>query len=334
MKLCNEAFLKKIAIKLNEIDDRIYFVKDINYIFDKYGIQGDSQEELIYIENLVGFYNDDEITSTSLSETLDCFFDSTGDSYHSRAVEMLNYDEHNVIEGLNQSFKEEPIKTLKVDYDKHIILSNGMHRFMVLRILYLKAKSKCKTSEELNELNEKFIIPVNATVIDSVKTYCKYLINLFQPAQIMDQYFESLGKEVEIYTENGIEKAYQLEIIKGWNDKTPIYLSEEQYKDYYVSVKRLSNEYDDKGRKTGRCEIVFFNDRKIYLTDDELIEFTKKVIYSCKNLELKLTSKLTNFDFAYAYENIESFRLFMQTHFSDILKFDDLGIKSINKQIR
>ena len=46
---------------------------------------------------------------------------------------------------LDISFQREPIKTLEAD-NKHVILTNGMHRFIVLRLLYLNERSKCSNN--------------------------------------------------------------------------------------------------------------------------------------------------------------------------------------------
>ena len=48
-----------------------------------------------------------------------------------------------------------------------------------MRILYLTTKSKYQNEEELNKLIKKYAIPVRVSKIDYIKTYCKYLIDLF-----------------------------------------------------------------------------------------------------------------------------------------------------------
>jgi len=316
MNLCKERFFRKNAINLNDYLDKIFYVRDINYIFELYGIQGNTKEKNVCVDDIMGFLNDEVVNVRKLSEALDYFFDFNGDTYHTRSIEMLDYNESNVIEGLNLSFKQEPIGTLEVDQGKHVILTNGKHRFLVLRMLYLNAKQKCKSKQEIDSLNEQFQIPVIATEMDIIKSYCKYLINLFQPAQIMNEYFSENVLEIN---KGDSEKVYEIEEFIDWSNTLKHYLSEEKYLAYCNSVNSLRNEYDNEYKKTGRSELSYFNGKKLYLNDDELIEYTKKIMLSCEKLNDIIEMKLSNYDFRYVYEHIKSFREFIDLHFSDIL---------------
>lgn len=301
MNKCNEEFIKKHNIDLSGIDTRIYTLKDINPILHKYEVQGKKYDTNISMNDLIGFYEKRNV-SLKFPDVLDDFFDELGDGYHSRSVGLLSFELDELFNILFTSFEVEPIKTLEAD-NKHVILTNGMHRFIILRLLYLNERSKC-SNNDLDNLNQKYTIPVQTTQVDLIKTYCKYLIDIFNPASIMGRYFSNIEKE---------NYYYFLTEIKGWNRKELVTLNEEEYQDYLDSVVSLSNEYDEYYNPTGKCELKKFDGEKMILTDQELIEFTRNVIINSKRNNDELFENINKYP---------SFKKFINNYFSDLFDLE------------
>lgn len=302
MNKCNEEFIKKHNIDLSSIDTKIYTFMDINPILHKYEVQGQRYNTNILVNDLVGFYEQRDI-SLQFPEVLDDLFDELGDGYHSRSVGLLSYDKAKLFDVLTISFQKEPISTLEVDNGKHVILTNGMHRFVILRLLYLNERSICSI-DSLDQLNQMYTIPVQTTKVDLTKTYCKYLIDIFSPASIIGKYFSNIELENDYYFLNEI---------KGWNRKVLVTLNEEEYQEYLESVISLGNEYDDNYNPTGRCELKKFNGEKMLLTDEELIEFTRNVIINSKRNNEELFENINKYP---------SFKKFINTYFSDLFDLE------------
>lgn len=301
MNKCNEEFIKRHNIDLSSIDTRIYTFKDINPILHKYEVQGKTYSTNISMNALIGFYEQGNC-SLQFPEVLNDFFDEFGDGYHSRSIGLLSYDLDKLFDILSTSFGVEPIKTLEAD-NKHVILTNGMHRFVVLRLLYLNERSKCSESN-LDSLNQKYTIPVQTTPVDLIKTYCKYLIDIFNPTSIMGKYFSNIEKE---------NNYYFLTEIKGWNRKELVTINEEEYQEYLDSVVSLSNEYDEYYNPTGKCELKKFDGEKMILTDQELIEFTRNVIINSKRNNDELFENINKYP---------SLKIFINTYFSDLFDLE------------
>lgn len=325
MNKCNEEFMKRNEIDFSGIDTTIYDIEDINEIVGKYEIQGQRISEEVSIENILGLYNEKGLPH-SFPEILDSFFDENGDGYHSRSVGMLQYDENNVIDRLNSSFRLEPMVLIECDMCKFMIFTNGMHRFIVMRMLYLSAKSKCQNEIELNKLIEKYTIPVEVVKVDFVKTYCKYLIDLFQPVSCMGEYYANIEKTID---ENGKER-YELTKIKGYGKYEIIYLSKEDMGMLLKSYTKLENEYDNNFKRTGRCILKEFSGVKHILTDDELILFTRRIINESGKSKKELFELLR-----IQSEKYESFNQFLKMYFNDMIDYgigEDVEYGSIKRK--
>ena len=303
MNKCNVNFINRNGIDFSLFDTRIYTIEDINSILKKYEVQGSDYNINASLANILGFYEKDDKT-LQFPDVLDDLFDELGDGYHNRSVGLLLYDSNTILDKIIDSFMIEPIKTMEVDNGKHVIFTNGMHRFAVLRLLYLNELGKCKSSEEIEKLNQKFTIPVIATKIDLVKTYCKYLIDIYNPASIMGNYYESVEKENDYYF---------LTKIVGWGRKELVALSEEEYQDYLNSVINLSAEYDSNYNMTGRTKLKKFNGEELILTDEELIVYTRSVIKNSKRNNTEI------FDMINRYP---SFKEFINIYFNDLFDLE------------
>ena len=317
MHKCNEDFLKRHnLISFNGLSIACD-IRDLNEIVAKYEMQSNSEERKVSIANIYGVHDKMDEIDYSFPEILDYFFDEQGDGYHSRSVSMLDYNEENVIDGLESSFRIEPMILIEMDYNKYFVLTNGIHRFIVLKSLYLSAKRKCQNESEIVELNQRFTIPVKVTKVDFIKTYCKYLIDMFQPVKCMNAYFTRLDE----YTHDDGTKSYELERRIGWNQRAIYQLNEQEKDAFWHSYTGLENEYDDNYKQTGRSRLVSFNRESTILTDEELIQFTHKIIIeSNKNKE-------EIFDLLRCQANLyPSFKDFLQLYFRDII---DLGLEEV-----
>ena len=303
MNKSNIDFINTHNIDFTSFDTRIYTLRDINSILSQYEVQGKKVTKKVSFNDIVGFYEQRDL-HMQFPDILDDFFDELGDSYHRRSVGLLSYDTDLLLNKLIDSYKIEPIKTLEAD-GKQVIFTDGMHRFVVLRLLFLNECSKCQTIDEYNAIKERFIIPVEATQIDLVKTYCKYLINTFNPAPIMGEYYQSVEKENDYYF---LSKSV------GWGRPVQIVaISESEYQDYLGSVIRLNSEYGSSYKPTSRSELKKFNGETLYLSDEELILFTKNMIAKSKRNSAELFEMIAKYD---------SLRNFVITYFSDLFDLE------------
>lgn len=156
------------------VDCKIYNIDDINSLVSKNGIYKEGFSTTVSVADIVGDIG---------SETSDLFsdfgnlFESNGDGYHTRALGMLNYSSDEIMEQLSDSFEKEPICIQEADNGKYVISTNGRHRFMVLRAHYLIELQEVKDNlEAVQQLKEKYTIPVRLTQVDYLKTYSKFLI--------------------------------------------------------------------------------------------------------------------------------------------------------------
>ena len=58
-----------------------------------------------------------------------------------------------------------------------MIHNNGIHRYTLLRILYLSEVTKANgNKEKIEEIRKRYTIPAKVTSVDLDKTYCRYLL--------------------------------------------------------------------------------------------------------------------------------------------------------------
>lgn len=118
---------------------------------------------------------------------------------------MLKYSSDEIIEKLYPSFKNEPIRILELDNGCRVISGNGLHRYTLLRILYINELKKVKGDKEKEELvKQKYSIPVEVTKVDLFKTYCQYIIKFIASDNTFlsneyDKNYKNTGK-VELYS--------------------------------------------------------------------------------------------------------------------------------------
>lgn len=90
---------------------------------------------------------------------------------------MLNYSSEQVMAQLSKSFDEEPINTISID-GKYYISSNGLHRYMALKLYYMLEMYQGKTPEELDK---KYMVKVNNKKLDVFRLFTNYFGSCFNP---------------------------------------------------------------------------------------------------------------------------------------------------------
>ncbi len=152
--------------------------EDIDPLLHRYRISKDEEKETVSIADVVGYSYDYMNNGNNLLKLFPKFFDSREtDGYHTRSLSMLDLTAENVMESLMPSFLEEPMKLADAPNGRYTINGNGMHRYSILRSLYLIEMSQANGNKEKEqELYEKYKIPALVSPIDYVKTYANYIL--------------------------------------------------------------------------------------------------------------------------------------------------------------
>lgn len=322
MNTCNINFLQANGINLDEItrdvDCKIYSIRDINEILERTSMkyQEDAGVQNISIGDVVGVdcFADPSLKINSIFDFMDTLFDEKGDSYHCRSLGLLQYNRENIIEMLKNSFKYDPLYALNVENGKYVITTNGLHRFTVLRILYLKEiQEALDNTQKIEEVKEKYKIPMVIRKIDFTKIYLEYIIRLTQP---MDYYGCRI---IECEASNtGEEDKYDWNVTfeRGFNEFIKKRFS---YDDILVlsgCIYEIRPQYEN-FRKTGNIEVRYFNGENKVFDNIQFIEYAKQVFKNHSNIH-EIEEKL-----AALYTKYSSFKTFIDNYFADIFHFKD-----------
>ena len=255
MNECNKRFLEKNGIVIEDVcekvDCHIYSNREINYITAHFGFQKEDKIKNVSIADVVGYDTQTRHEDTNIFLSMDRYFAEDGSPYSSRSIGMLEYDKENIIEKLKQSFAEEPMSITETGEGTYTILYNGLHRYTLLRALYLaEAASANGNKEKLEELYKKYTIPAKVTGVDINKTYCKYLLDKVKTDDkewnIMDIYTEydsnnKMTGNVMAQYGNGEKEAL--------SDKMLVLLTrdriaeDERYMDNYETLQMICDNY-------------------------------------------------------------------------------------------
>lgn len=156
----------------------------------RFAIYDDYKKEEVNIKDVVGLSRY-LIEEKSVLDNFSCYFNQTGDLYHSRCNGMLDYKPQEVIERLGDSFKSEPIKLYRIK-DKCFISTNGCHRFLLLRMHYLMSLARGEDE------SKRFMVPVEVKDLDCVKTFANYIGSL-----LWDEKYEVNNEFDERYNKTG-----------------------------------------------------------------------------------------------------------------------------------
>ena len=244
MNSCNEEFLMRNEIDprnlMEKVNCRMYDQSEINSIVYDHGFQQNKGLGQVSVADIIGYYSIWGSRSSNIFENLDNLFDSYGDGYHSRSVGMLSYNQDNILEELNRSFTIEPISVCETGEGQYTIFNNGLHRFTVLKILYLKEMAEANGNiEEIERIKNKYTIPAKITGINLEQTYCKYLLrDVMLPDYSIrnieshyDKNYHNTGN-IEFTYSSGEKRVIDTEeFIKLTKDK----LKEQLPKDRYIS---------------------------------------------------------------------------------------------------
>ena len=238
----------------SKVNTRIVSIGEINPIFEDFGIYKSGEEKRISIGDIYGFDYAWRGVFPDAFRGLDSFYDEYGDGYHSRSCAALEMTAYDMLK--SDSFEEEAIKVISLDEDSpcYLVESNGLHRYMALRALYLKDISDSPDKE--NEIKDKYKIKVVSSSIDKTKTYCNFIIaSTMKGAYLKNQYDDSYHT-----TGNSI-------LVTSEGNRV---LTDEELVDFTRGV--LSN---NPGLIDG------------YRDNSDFVEFVDSVIYSPKNKEVK-----------------------------------------------
>ncbi len=184
-----------------------YNLHEDNHIVKNYGVylRNEKYKRLISVANIVGHDACRDLSSKNILYTLSEFFDyQTRDEYHNRAIGLLSYTngEELIGEFARRNYETRDMNLVDIGDGKYEISSNGLHRFTVLRTLYLKDLLSERYSNE--ELKDKYKIPVKVPYkLDYKRTYCNYLIKQIETNV---SYIEFYDEEITIYFKDGTKK--------------------------------------------------------------------------------------------------------------------------------
>ena len=219
-------FITKNSIDVEALENCkeaiIYNKKDINYIVSSYGMYKNPEKSIVSIDNIIGKYRSK--TQNILLELNSLFFED-GNSYQKRSISMLKYNSSNILDGLEQSFVDDPILLKEIKKEKYIIGNNGMHRCNLLRLHYLIELKKCTYKQKLNKLKEKYKIPVQIEKLDFIKTYAKFMLHFSDRYIIMEDEVDDKMQKTErviiVDDQNNIVKLNNDELIDLLNINLP-----------------------------------------------------------------------------------------------------------------
>ena len=195
----------------------------------------ESEQKNIPVSKIIGCSGSNLSIDKSIFGSFSNFFDSkNGDEYHTRGLKLLNVPIDEIMNVLQQSFDAQPIKTISIG-DDYYISSNGMHRFMLLKLCYYVELYQGK---KVQELDEKYRIKVVNEDINVFKIFKYYL-----------GYYFDLGTEYL----DGIGESEWINMIK---DK--IHQLSKNPQDYLSFIANISyNRFI--ANKSGQCMIYLLN---------------------------------------------------------------------------
>ncbi len=159
-----------------------YEPRDIDPIAASYGIYDSCNDlELISVADMLGHdkcVSFDRYGGRNILRTLKDFFErGSRSTYKIRALELLDYrsGEDFIRELKRRNDDTRDMRLTQMGDGKYLVTGNGIHRYSVLRVLYLRDKAKKEKSEE--ELRAIYTIPVTVECrLNFFRTYCNYII--------------------------------------------------------------------------------------------------------------------------------------------------------------
>ena len=259
-------FLSREKIDINKInnleENHIYSASDINYIIDRNKIlKNNNLKKKISIADIKGYNYTFYCLSRNCIENISHFFNEQGSGYETRSIGMLDYTSENIVEKLTYSFDREPIYLIEADKNKYIIGDNGLHRFHILKIHFLKELSLLENynTTEINNLKKKYTIDVKVSEVDFFKSYSKYILRKLASLQgkkldleaeidghwnytgnVILKYFDYPYTE-DILNDNQLKTLLNTTLTNFLNNKT---ITKNEFKQFFDLIENAYNNYD------------------------------------------------------------------------------------------
>jgi len=316
--MTNEEFIASLPINddirefliRNNIDVRAILSNKESIIFTpkEHVLRDDLDENLIItpvtehvsIADITAENDDPNAQSDDIIGFLNSLFDSTGSDIQTRSLGMLKYNANNIISSLQTSFSKETIHVGQTTDGKYMITNNGRHRFALMKLLYLDEVNKATSIEEINQIKEKYTIPVTINKVDLDRSACKNIIETINP-NLEVNYSEmglsikdtSKSRFVELTIEETIEYIHNL--INNTNNQNLILNSNLDY------VKSFISKYDVLNTKPNTKYLQELNSKYEYSNiGDFLSEIkldTREGFIKIGNVELRLNNINKLFEF-------------------------------------
>jgi len=171
------------------LDTNVLNENDINPIINKYGLYKQQTIQNVSVGNIYGYLFRTCSMDNNLFTSLNNLFEEGKGSYKSRSCHNLYLSKEEMLN--SESFLREPMTIKKLQPETYFISSNGLHRYVCLRILYLNELHKNLKIEK--QLKEKYTIKALVGELDTIKTFCNFVITSINPeviimSQIDDNY--------------------------------------------------------------------------------------------------------------------------------------------------
>ena len=170
-----EEFLKKNGVDVDGfIEENARRLLKVYELYDdgiaNFAIYDSKKDDVVNIADVIGIPNY-LAKERGFLDNFCIMFDPLGDTYHSRANGMLEYSSDEVVEKLEKSFREEPIKLSGIG-DKYFLGGNGNHRIHLFLMHYLMDSYKGV------DVDNKYKIPAVVQRLDCIKTYANFIGSL------------------------------------------------------------------------------------------------------------------------------------------------------------
>lgn len=236
-------FLERNNINPDEIskqvDCEIKTIEDIDYIISNYIIEKEKKDIYVSVADIVGFYWLGSSDKRNIFDSLNDYFDLDGDGYHARSCDNLENSADKMLK--SNSFNYEPICLLNINPEKNIyvVTTNGKHRFISLKCLYLSELAKNKDNEK--ELRKKYTFFANSRDLDVIKTYSNFIIRKLLGSSLrieFDQNYKmtgnsilSINNEQKVFNDEEL-LTYVRQLILSNLDFVNIYINNEGFKKF------------------------------------------------------------------------------------------------------
>ena len=150
----------------------VYSPEEVNRIIKENYISetGNKEKKRVSISDIVGSY-DQRSGSSNILDTMSRYYRYDGDNYSTRDNDYLNFES---FEEALKKLKDKPIEVKEYDKDNYVVSDDGIHRFIILKMLYLDDYEKGKVTAK--KLKSDYMVPVIVEKPDLELTYSQFII--------------------------------------------------------------------------------------------------------------------------------------------------------------